>query len=107
MAISSMKNLIRRQIQRKQFGSAVTSSQVVIWANEFLRDVLPVGHDADARVVSYKDGLLKIVTKSGSTNQYLQEFQDELRDRMMEKFQDLTLAKIVFHINRTLLEESL
>lgn len=107
MAISSMKNLIRRSIQKKQFGSSITSSQVVVWANEFLKDVMPVGHAADARVISYKDGMLKIVTKSGSTNQYLHEFQDELRERMMEKFQDMKLTKIIFQINRALLEESL
>lgn len=107
MAISSMKNLIRRQIQKKQFGSAITSSQVVTWANEFLLDVMPVGHNQDARVVSYKDGLLKIVTKSGSTNQYLQEFEVELKDRMMEKFQNMKLTKIIFQINRSVLEELL
>lgn len=107
MAISSMKNLIRRSIQKKQFGGAITSAQIVTWANEFLKDVMPMGHDADARAISYQDGYLKIVTKSGSTNQYLQEFQDELHERMMEKFQDIKLTKIIFHINRALLEETL
>jgi hypothetical protein len=107
MAISSMKNLIRRQIQKKQFGSAITSSQIVAWGNEFLLDVLPMGHTADARVISYKDGNLKIVTKSGSTNQYLREFEEELRNRMMEKFQETKLDKVIFQINRAILEESL
>lgn len=102
-----MKQLVRRQIQRKQFGSAITSSQIVVWGNEFLRDILPVDRDADARVVSYKDGLLKIVTRSGSTTQYLKEFEDELRHRMMEKFHDTKLEKILFQINRALLEDLL
>lgn len=102
-----MKQLVRRQIQKKQFGSAITSSQIVGWGNEFLRDVLPVGRDADARVVSYKDGLLKIVTRSGATTQYLKEFEEELRHRMMEKFQDTKLDKIIFQLNRALLEEHL
>jgi len=102
-----MKQLVRRQIQRKQFGSAITSSQIVNWGNEFLKDILPMGRDADARVISYKDGILKIVTKSGSTNQYLHEFEEELRNRMSEKFQDTKLTKVIFQINRAILEESL
>ncbi|OGL98004.1 hypothetical protein A2318_01985 [Candidatus Uhrbacteria bacterium RIFOXYB2_FULL_45_11] len=107
MGMSSMKQLVRRQIQRKQFGTAITSSQIVGWGNEFLRDVLPFDKDADARVISYKDGFLKIVTKSGSTTQYLKEFEEELRNRMMEKFQDTKLEKVIFQINRALLEELL
>lgn len=107
MGMSSMKQLVRRQIQKKQFGSAITSSQIVTWANDFLQDVLPMGRGADARVVFYKDGVIKIATKSGSTNQYLHEFEEEMRNRMMEKFQETKLDKIIFQINRTLLEERL
>lgn len=102
--MSSMKQLVRRQIQKKQFGSAITSSQIVNWGNAFLIDVLPVGREGDAKVVSYKDGILKIVTKSGATNQYLHEFEEELKNRMSEKFQEIKLTKIIFQINRTLLE---
>ncbi len=107
MGMSSMKQLVRRQIQKKQFQTAVTSSQIVHWGNEFLRDILPFDKDADARVISYKDGIMKILTRSGSTTQYVKEFEEELRNRMMEKFQDTKLDKIHYQINRALLEEYL
>lgn len=102
-----MKQLVRRQIQKKQFGSAITSSQIVNWGNEFLLDVLPYDHLKDARVVSYKDGFLKIITRSGSTTQYLKEFESELKHRLMEKFHNTKLDKVIYQINRPLLEENL
>jgi hypothetical protein len=105
MGMSSMKQLVRRQIQRKQFGSAITSSQIVSWGNEFLCDVLPIEFANDARVLSYKDGVLKIVTKSGSTTQYLKEFEQEFHHRMMEKFHETKLEKIIFQMNHVLLKE--
>lgn len=107
MGLSSMKSLVRRSIQKKQLGPAVTSSQIVTWANEFLTDVMPHQIRKDARVISFREGVLKIATRTGSTNHYLRGFEEEMKNRMMEKFHDIPLTQVLFLINRPALEEAL
>lgn len=102
-----MKNLIRKSVQRKSFGGAVTAAQIVSWGNEFLIDILPMERTNDARVVSYKEGILKIMTSSGAVNQYIQDFEEEMRHRMMEKYQDTPLKQVVYQIHKVRLQDLL
>lgn len=107
MVLMSIKNILRKSITRHQLETPVTASRVVAWANDYLLDILPKACLQDARVCSFKDGVLKISTRSASTNQYLKEFEDELRNRMMEKFQGVKLTRILFFIDRVKLDERL
>ncbi len=107
MGLSSMKSLVRRSIQKKQMGSAVTASQIVTWGNEFLTDVMPHQTRRDARVISFRDGVIKIATRTGATNHYLRGFEEEMKNRMMEKFHEIQLTHVLYAINRPALEEVL
>ena len=102
-----MKNLLRKSVNRHKIGSEVTASQIVLCANEFLTDVMKPQQRRDAHAVSYHDGILKIVTRSSSASHHLQEYDQELKNRMMEKFHDLKLTRILFQINKSVLDESL
>ncbi len=95
-----MKDLLRRSVSRHAISKEVTSSQILVCANEFLIDVLPVFRSQDARAVSYGNGILKIATRSSATTQHLKPFEGELKQRLQEKFHDFTLTKIIFQINR-------
>ena len=100
-----MKNLLRKSVRRHNIGSEVTASQIVLCANEFLTDVMKQQQRRDARAISYHDGVLKIITRSSSTSHHLEEFNPELIHRMMEKFHDVKLTRILYQINKIVLDE--
>jgi hypothetical protein len=61
----------------------------------------------DARAVSYRDGIIKIMIRSSATGQYLRAFEQELKDRMMEKFHDTKYSRMLLQINPSLHEDVL
>ncbi|MEK7452367.1 MAG: hypothetical protein AAB664_03430 [Patescibacteria group bacterium] len=99
--------MVRRSIQNKKIGTIVTSSQIVVWANEFLTDVMPHKIRCDANVISYRDGVLKIATKTGATNHFLRGFEDEMKNSMREKFHDLSIKQIFYLIKHNLDDHAL
>jgi len=100
MAIHSLHDLLRRSVKRNGMGPEITASQIIRCANDFLSDILPVQRRSDARAVSLRSGTLKLYTKSSSVNQYLRPFEEELKDRIAEKFREQKVSKIFYQINR-------
>ena len=107
MSISSLKQLIRHSIRSHHLGTPVTASQIVTWSNEFLTDIMKPVHRKDAQVVSYRDGVLKVITRSGATSQYLHAFEEEWKNRFMEKFHTIKLSRILYQINRSSNDDSI
>lgn len=100
MAIHSIHDLLRRSVKRNGLGQEITASQILRCANDFLSDILPIQRRSDARAVSLRSGILKLYTKSSSVNQYLRPFEEELKDRIAEKFREQKVIKIIYQINR-------
>lgn len=107
MALMLIKNILRKSITQHQLETPVTASRVVAFANDFLLDILPKTCLRDAHVYAFKEGVLKILTRSGSTNQYIKEFENELRNRIMEKFHSIKLIRVQFLTDRAKLDENL
>ena len=99
MSIYSMKDLLRRSVTRNGLGQEVTASQIVSCANDFLADILPLYKRSSAQAVSVRAGVLKIQTSSSSVNQHLRSFEQELIDRISEKFQEKKVTKVLYQIN--------
>jgi|GEM_PF-2095103 len=100
MAIHSMKDLLRKSLKQHGVSAEVTSSQMMIVANEFLQDVLPPFRQMDARAMSLKNEVLKINIKNGSVRQFLAPFEQELFQRLEEKFLKKVVSRIVYQISR-------
>ena len=89
------------------------SAKSAVFANfqglkmEDIDELRGICKDQDVYYAASKKTLVKIALQNAGYDIDTKEFEEELRNRMMEKFQDTKLEKVIFQINRALLEELL
>lgn len=69
----SLKDLLPNALSRGRISRQVVASQMVEVASQALQDALPARRQSDARVLSFKDGILTIECANGSVADFVRE----------------------------------
>ncbi len=96
-----MKDLLRGAMTRNRISKQITSSQIVEVANKILPSILPAGREKDATVISFQNGVLKIVVNNSSSKEHLTYQESDIVARIRREFPEVKIERITFNIRRS------
>lgn len=84
----SLKDLLPNALNRGRISRQVVASQMVEVASQALQDALPARRQSDARVLSFKEGVLTIECANGSVADFVREREGFLLSALKKIYGD-------------------
>ncbi len=95
-----LKDLLKGAVGRARITRQVGAAQVVERTTEVIRRLLPTNRHSDARVISFKDGVVRIEASNGAASQVIRRHEEQIIKELSSLLPDVKIEKIRTRIHR-------